>query len=91
MIWITLWYLLASLITFATYAWDKRKARLSEWRVKERTLHVMELLGGWPGGFVAQRVFHHKRKKTKFIIVFWAIVTLHIGTWAAVIYLKFYR
>ncbi len=85
MIWIALWYLLASVVTFATYGLDKHKARVEKWRIKERTLHSMELLGGWPGALVAQRYFHHKWRKTKFMVVFWAIVTLHLAAWVAIL------
>jgi len=91
MIWIALWYFLASLVTFTTYGLDKRQARLSKWRVEERTLHLMELLGGWPGGWIAQLFFHHKSRKTKYQVVFWVIVALHLGVWAAIIYWRFYR
>jgi hypothetical protein len=40
-----------SLITFVAYALDKRAARLGRPRTPESTLHVPELLGGWPGAF----------------------------------------
>ncbi len=67
----------ASVVTFVAYGWDKRQARRGGWRVKEKTLHVMALLGGWPGGWVGQRVWRHKTYKRSFRIVFWLIVTLH--------------
>jgi uncharacterized membrane protein YsdA (DUF1294 family) len=90
-LWIAAWYLLISVVTFIAYGIDKRKARLSKWRVKEQTLHIMEMLGGWPGGFIAQRVFRHKWKKTKYLVVFYAIVTVHVLIWAAVIYRVYLR
>jgi uncharacterized membrane protein YsdA (DUF1294 family) len=86
MIWLSTWYLTISLITFGVYGVDKRKAQLARWRIKENTLHLLELLGGWPGAFVAQRYFHHKSRKTSFQVVFWAIVTLHIAVWMYVGY-----
>ncbi len=91
MLWIISWYLLASLVTFAAYGLDKHKARTAKWRIKEKTLHAMELLGGWPGGFVAQRCFRHKWKKTKYMVFFWLIIALHIGLWAAVIWFRCHR
>jgi uncharacterized membrane protein YsdA (DUF1294 family) len=40
------------------------------------------LLGGWPGALIAQRVFHHKWKKTRYVIVFWMIGGIHALAWA---------
>ncbi len=85
MIWIAIWYLGISVVTFGVYGLDKRKAKLARWRIKESTLHLLELLGGWPGGLVAQRYFHHKSRKTKYLVVFWVIATLHIAIWAYIL------
>jgi uncharacterized membrane protein YsdA (DUF1294 family) len=53
---------------------DKRKAGSGEGRTPENTLHLFELLGGWPGAFLAQRIFRHKTAKLSYQIVFWLIV-----------------
>jgi uncharacterized membrane protein YsdA (DUF1294 family) len=45
--------------------------------VPEATLHLAELLGGWPGAFLAQRRFRHKTRKVSFQLVFAVIVLLH--------------
>jgi uncharacterized membrane protein YsdA (DUF1294 family) len=66
-----------SAITFFAYRSDKRRAELGEWRIPESTLHLAELIGGWPGAFLAQRQFHHKTSKTSFQVVFWVIVLVH--------------
>lgn len=76
-------YGLASLLAFGLYGFDKRRARLGGSRVPEARLHLVELLGGWPGAWIGQRVFHHKTRKTSFRIVFWLIVLLHAAAWAA--------
>ena len=86
MIWIAVWYGFLSLITFAVYAMDKRKARLERWRIKESMLHLLDLAGGWPGGFLAQRMLHHKSRKTKFQVIFWCTVILHAGVLAAILF-----
>jgi uncharacterized membrane protein YsdA (DUF1294 family)/cold shock CspA family protein len=68
---------LASVFTFAFYAWDKHRARTGAWRISERTLHFWELIGGWPGAFLAQRKYRHKANKPAYLFVFWLIVAAH--------------
>lgn len=59
-------YLAASSAAFAAYAWDKHAARNGRKRVAERTLHLLALIGGWPGALLAQRALHHKTRKEPF-------------------------
>ena len=61
-------------ITYLAYGWDKQQAREKQWRMPEAKLHVMELLGGWPGAFLAQRRLRHKCSKVSYQVVFWLIV-----------------
>ena len=70
-------YLVLSLITFIAYALDKSAARKGAWRTKETTLHLLSLLGGWPGGLVAQHKLRHKTRKKEFRVVFWITVILN--------------
>jgi uncharacterized membrane protein YsdA (DUF1294 family) len=63
-----------SSITFLTYGYDKTQARNLEWRVSEYTLHLLGLLGGWPGALLGMHYFQHKTRKTSFLIPFWGIV-----------------
>jgi len=69
----------ASLIAFVVYALDKAAARAGRWRTQESTLHLLALIGGWPGALLAQRQFRHKTAKTSFLVVFWATVLLNCG------------
>jgi uncharacterized membrane protein YsdA (DUF1294 family) len=75
-------YLLMSLVALMAYWIDKRRAARAEWRISEGALHTIELLGGWPGAWVAQRVFRHKWRKTRYMVVFWAIGVIHVLAWA---------
>lgn len=76
-------YAFASVVTFGTYLMDKRAAVRGRRRVRERTLHWMEFLGGWPGALAGQACFRHKRRKARYMAVFAAIVAAHVGIWAA--------
>ena len=72
-------YVVASLVTFIWYAIDKSAARRGERRTPENTLHLLSLVGGWPGALVAQQQLRHKTKKQPFRIIFWATVVLNFG------------
>ena len=53
---------LINAITFAVYGADKRRARKDRWRVPERTLFLLAVLGGSLGALLGMHVFHHKTK-----------------------------
>ena len=67
---------MVSAITYAMYSHDKRQAVSAGWRVPESSLHMAELLGGWPGALLAQSRLRHKCSKTSYQFVFWSIVIL---------------
>jgi uncharacterized membrane protein YsdA (DUF1294 family)/cold shock CspA family protein len=70
-------YLVASLVAFVAYAIDKSAAQSRQWRIKESNLHILALLGGWPGALLAQKLLRHKTKKEPFQTVFWLTVLLN--------------
>lgn len=73
-----LWfYLAASVVLFLAYAADKSAAISGGWRVRENTLHLLALVGGWPGALVAQRLLRHKTRKRAFQRVFWVVTVLN--------------
>ncbi|MUJ38143.1 DUF1294 domain-containing protein [Aliivibrio fischeri] len=76
-------YLGMSLLTYAMYAVDKNAAKKGNWRTPENTLHVLSLLGGWPGALFAQNQFRHKSKKQPFKTILWITIFMNIGafTW----------
>lgn len=71
-----------SLCTLAAYAWDKTAAkRRGATRIRERTLHLWALVGGFGGSLLGQHVLRHKTRHTSFIAVTWLALTLHAGFW----------
>jgi uncharacterized membrane protein YsdA (DUF1294 family)/cold shock CspA family protein len=72
--WVGAYVLVLGAVTHWAYALDKRRAREKGWRLPEGRLHLLELLGGWPGAFLAQRRLRHKCSKLSFQSVFWLIV-----------------
>jgi uncharacterized membrane protein YsdA (DUF1294 family) len=78
MVWYFVVLLVMSLATFVTYGWDKRQAKLQQQRVPEQKLHVLAMLGGWPGAFAGQQYFRHKTQKLGFLVITWLIAISHV-------------
>ncbi len=77
--WLAAW----SLVTMLVFGWDKRQARHGGFRVPERTLFGLALLGGGAGAVIGMRLFHHKTKHWYFA---WgmpciAAAQLALGVW----------
>jgi len=75
--WFALYAAGMSTLTYWIYAVDKKRAEKSLWRIPETRLHLLDLSGGWPGGFLAQRRLRHKCSKGSFQFVFWLIVLVY--------------
>ena len=69
--------LMVSSVAFLAYALDKSAAKNHQRRIRENTLHLLALIGGWPGALAAQRLLRHKSSKASFQIVFWITVVLN--------------
>ena len=70
-------YLAASVTTAVVYRIDKSAAQGGRWRTAESTLHMLALIGGWPGALIAQRLFRHKSRKPSFQAGFLFTVALN--------------
>ncbi|UJW82820.1 cold shock and DUF1294 domain-containing protein [Hydrogenophaga sp. SL48] len=82
------WFLPAAfvlnLLTFYAYWQDKHAATQGQWRTAEDTLHVLGLLGGWPGAWFAHQILRHKSTKQAFRQVYWMTAILNVtalGAW----------
>lgn len=84
---ITIYFLIMNLIGFFAMWIDKKKAEKSRWRISEKTLITITLLGGSIGTNVGMKMFRHKTKKPRFYIGFPVILTLQI---ALIIYIIIY-
>jgi len=71
-------YVASSALSYLTYRRDKIAARNDLRRTPEVSLHVVDLLGGWPGALVAQQQFRHKTAKQSYQVVFWATVVINL-------------
>ena len=77
--WILLSYIMVmSLIAFAAFGLDKYKAKANRWRIRERTLFLLAILGGGIGAFLGMRVFRHKTMHRQFVIGIPAIMIVQL-------------
>jgi uncharacterized membrane protein YsdA (DUF1294 family)/cold shock CspA family protein len=76
---VLIWVAVVSALTFAAYRSDKAAATRGQWRTPEQTLHLLSLVGGWPGALIAQRWLRHKSTKTSFLVEFVVTVALNLA------------
>ena len=75
---ISLAYFVLSAVTFLAYSLDKSAAREGNWRTQESSLHLLSLIGGWPGALAAQQLLRHKSRKSSFLGAFWVTVACNL-------------
>lgn len=63
-------YLALSAYVFLLYYLDKQRACNHGRRIPEAKLHLLNLLGGWPGGYCGSLAFRHKTSKPEFVRTF---------------------
>ena len=82
------YYLLGvNLVTFLVYGIDKMAAKLQKWRISEKFLLSMALIGGSAGALLGMQSLRHKTKKAKFYIGVPVILLLQC---TLLIYIKFF-
>jgi len=73
-------YLLAiNLIGFLAMFIDKQKAKKGAWRIPEKSLFILTLIGGGVGTIAGMYTFRHKTKKLYFTIGFPVILITEIA------------
>lgn len=70
--------LIINAVGFLIMLADKKKAQKHLWRIPERTLMAVALLGGSVGCLAGMKVFHHKTRKPKFSIGIPVILALQL-------------
>ena len=56
------WLAGVNVVTFILYGVDKSRAKKGRWRIPEKTLLLLPLLGGSVGGILGMAAFHHKTR-----------------------------
>ena len=60
--WLGVYLLIVNVAAFATYGADKRRAKQGRWRVPEKTLFLLAIVGGSVGALLGMWCFHHKTR-----------------------------
>lgn len=75
---ILIYLLIINALSFLLMLIDKQKAKKDRWRIPEKTLMVVAILGGSLGGIAGMQIFRHKTKHPKFTIGLPVILTVQI-------------
>lgn len=68
-----------NLLAFAAFGLDKRRAIAGRWRVPEKTLLTIAVLGGGLGAVSGQQVFRHKTRKEPFRTLLWSTTAVQLA------------
>ena len=77
---IVCYLILINLISFFSFALDKQKAIKGKYRISERRLFILAILGGSPASIAAMYIFHHKTRKPSFRFGMPVIMIIQITT-----------
>ena len=70
------WMLVMSVFAVIAFAIDKNSAIHHRRRIPEKRLHLLELLGGWPGAIIAACMFRHKIRKASYVMTMCVVVAV---------------
>ena len=81
--WIIYTLLAVNVVTFLVYGWDKLCARKDWWRIPERVLLGLALLGGSLGALLGMKAFRHKTKHRKFTVLvpLFLVMQIALAAW----------
>jgi uncharacterized membrane protein YsdA (DUF1294 family) len=75
------WLVVINVVTGVVYAWDKVSAGRGSRRVPERTLFLLNFLGGVVGAWLVFFLMRHKTLHRSF----WVVQSLATGLWIVVL------
>lgn len=75
-----IYLVIINIITFIVYGIDKWKAQKKRWRISERMLLFLVIIGGSVGALAGMYTFHHKTLHKKFTIGVPLILVIQVMT-----------
>ncbi|MCA9003160.1 MAG: DUF1294 domain-containing protein [Planctomycetes bacterium] len=73
------WVFGANVSAYIIWWFDKYQAGKGGWRVPERTLHTMAIVGASPASLAAMSILRHKTQKRFFSVFYSVLLVLHIA------------
>lgn len=74
-----IYFVIINLIAVILTVFDKSAARNGNWRISEKTLLIVSVLGGSISMLTTMYIVHHKTKKMKFMIGIPAIILAQLS------------
>ena len=75
---IGIYYICVNVIAFILYGLDKKYAREGRWRIPEKTLLGIALIGGAAGAWIGMQTFRHKTKHMSFRMLVPLFAVVHM-------------
>lgn len=83
---IGIYYIFVNIIAFILYGLDKKYAREGRWRIPEKTLLGIAMIGGAAGAWIGMQTFRHKTKHMSFRMLVPLFAVVHV--WIIIRYAK---
>ena len=75
---IIIYFVVVNFLSILMFFIDKKKAEKNLWRISEKALILVSILGGSVGALIGMYTFKHKTKKLKFTVGIPVILILQI-------------
>ena len=75
---LTIYLIAINAITFLIFGYDKKQSIEGGWRISEKNLLTLALVGGTAGAIMGQKFFRHKTQKTSFLMKFIIIMIIQL-------------
>lgn len=73
------YFLIINVLSFAFFGLDKMLAQGKSWRIPEKKLWFLAVIGGSVGALIGMNFFKHKTRKISFQFILALIILLQVG------------
>ena len=86
---IIIYFVIISIIGYVLPAVDKKRAKNDEWRIPEKTLFIVSILGGSAAMLISMKNYRHKTKHKRFMIGIPCIIVLQLAAIDFILLVKY--